>query len=155
MDASTPESCGTRWTRHEFDRRGSRPRSQHDIQDVAGVSAVFGPVGSVDLVVDVVSGVDECDILLNAAGPYPTFVPLLGTAEPLSAPPPHGSDVQVIAVTDDPHGHRFSQLVVAPDCSDLEFFISSHLLEHVAFPLRQHTRPYDLYQCHFTHDLLH
>src|SRR5712692_128339 len=101
--------------RHEFDRRGSRLRSQHAIEDVSSVSAVFGPVGSVDFVVDVVSGVDECDVLLNAAGSYSTFVPLLRTAEPLSTAPPYGSDIQVIAVTDDPHCHRFSELAVGPD----------------------------------------
>jgi hypothetical protein len=115
MDASTPDSYGTGWTRHEFDRRGSRLRSQHAIKDVSGVSAVFGPVGSVDFVVDVVSSVDECDVLLKTAGPYPTFVPLLRTAEPLSSAPPHGSDIKVLALTDDPHGHRFSQLAVGPD----------------------------------------
>ena len=59
-------------------------------------------------------GVDECDILLNTAGLYPPLVPVLGTAEPITLGPSDGSEVQVVAVTDDPHGHRFSQHAVPP-----------------------------------------
>lgn len=38
-------------------------------------------------------GIDECDVLLNTAGPYPTFVPLLDTAVPMPTAPSNGSDV--------------------------------------------------------------
>jgi hypothetical protein len=57
------------------------------------VSAVLGPVGSVDFVIEVVVGVDECDVLLNTPGSYPTLVPLLGTPEPMTTAPPDGSNV--------------------------------------------------------------
>jgi len=47
--------------------------------DAFGVSAVFGPVSSVDFVVDVVASVNEG--FLDAAGPDPTFVLLLDATE--------------------------------------------------------------------------
>jgi len=50
--------------------------------DAFGVSAVFGPVSSVDFVVDVVASVNEGDVFLDAAGPDPTFVLLLDATEP-------------------------------------------------------------------------
>jgi hypothetical protein len=46
--------------------------------------------------------------LLNAAGAYPTFMSLLDAAEPMTISPSNGPDVKVVAVTDDPDGHRFS-----------------------------------------------
>jgi hypothetical protein len=79
--------------RYELDRRGPRLWSQHAVEDASGVPAVFGPIGTIDLIVDVVIGVDEGDVLLNTAGPYPTLVPLLGTTEPLSFAPSDGSEV--------------------------------------------------------------
>jgi hypothetical protein len=74
-------------TRHDFDRRGPRLRSQHAVQDPSGVPAVFSPVGGIDFVVDAVVRVDECDVLVNTTGPYPTLVVLLGTTEPMSIAP--------------------------------------------------------------------
>src|SRR4029077_9169241 len=58
--------------RHQLDRGRSCLRSQHAVEDVAGVSAVFGPVGSIDFAGYVVLDVDERDVLLYTAGPNPT-----------------------------------------------------------------------------------
>ena len=69
---------------------------------------VFGPVGSIDFVVDVVGGVDERDILRNTGDLYPALVPLLGATEPMSTAPPNRSDEYVVTLTDGPHGHRFT-----------------------------------------------
>src|SRR6202022_4527598 len=110
------------------DRRVFRLWGQDTIKDASGVSAVFGTVGSIDFGVNVVAGVDEGDVLLNTAGPYPTLVPLLGPTEPMSIAPSNGSEVQVVAVPDDPHRHRFSQRAVAPDGRDLQFFRFSALV---------------------------
>jgi hypothetical protein len=79
-------------------------------------------------------GVDEGDVLLNTTGSYSTLVPLLGTHEPMTTAPPDGSNVQVITVTDDPHGHWFLRFTVAPEWCDLHFFCGSDLGELVTFP---------------------
>ena len=63
--------------RHQLDRRGSRLRCQHAVQDPSGISAVFGPVSNVDFVFEVVVGIFECNVPLDAAGAYPTLVALL------------------------------------------------------------------------------
>ena len=93
--------------RDQFGRRGSRFRGQNAVEDVSCISTVLCPVGSIDLVVDVVVGVDECDVMLKTACSYPTLVLLPGTPEPMATPPPYGSNVQLVAVTDGPHGDRF------------------------------------------------
>src|ERR1700736_6641038 len=77
----------------DFDRRGSRLGSQHAVQDPSGVPAVFGPVGTIEFGVEVVIGVDECDVLLNTTRPYSTFMRHLGAAEPMSIAPSNGSYV--------------------------------------------------------------
>ena len=79
-------------------------------------------------------GIDECDVLLNTAGPYSTFVPDLGTKEPMTTASSHGSDIQIVAVTHGPHGHRLSQGAVPPDGRDLHFFRVSGFVELVARP---------------------
>src|SRR6202011_4947959 len=98
--------------RDEFDRGQSRLWRQHTIKDAAGVSAVLGAVGRIDVRLDVVVGVDEGDVLLNTAGPYPALVLLLGTSEPMGRGPFDGSKVQVVAVANHPHGHRLSQRAI-------------------------------------------
>src|SRR4029077_15392129 len=118
-----------RRARHEFDGRGSRVRRQHAVENASGVSAVLGPIGRVNFVVDCALGVDECDVVLNAAGSYSTLVPLPGIPEPMSTFPPDGANVQVVAVTDDPHGHRLSRRVIAPEWRVLHFFRCSNLGE--------------------------
>jgi hypothetical protein len=50
---------------------------------------VFRAVGGVDLVVDVVAGFDETDVLVDAAGADVTFVPVLRAAEPVRRAPLH------------------------------------------------------------------
>src|ERR1700730_3519278 len=76
---------------HELEGRRSRLWSQHAVEDASGVSAVLRPVSSIDLVVDVMVGVDECDVLLNTGGLYPTFMPLLGATEPMTTAPSNGA----------------------------------------------------------------
>src|SRR5437879_10457821 len=105
--------AGRAW--HDFDRRGSRPRSQHAVEDASGVSAVFGPVRSIDSVADVGAGVKECDVLVNTSGPYLTLLRLVGATEPMTAAATDGSDVYVVAVADDPHRNRFSLRALAPN----------------------------------------
>jgi len=113
MAASSSTACSS--ARHEFERRGSRIRSQCAVEDASCVPAVLGPVGAVDFVVDVVVGVDECDVLLKTADPYSTLVPVLGTSEPMTTSSPNGSGIYIVAVTDRPDGHWFSQRAIAPD----------------------------------------
>src|SRR5207244_7728873 len=73
---------GARRARHQFGRRRLRLRGQHAVEDASGVAPVFGPVGSVDLIVDGVLGAYERNVFLDAAGPEPTFVPLLRPTKP-------------------------------------------------------------------------
>src|SRR5947209_2485233 len=80
-------------------------------------------------------GVDECDFLLNTTGSYQTLVPFLDTAEPMTTASPYGPNVYVLAVTDNPHSHRLSQLPVTPNRRYLRFFRSSYLVELVVRPL--------------------
>src|SRR5438270_14070857 len=101
--------------RYEFDRRGPRLRGKHAVEDVPGVAPVFGPIRSVDFVVDVVVGVCERDVFLDAAGLDPTFVPFLRAAKPGAGGPFNGSEVNAVAVADRPDGHRLSSRSVAPE----------------------------------------
>ena len=48
---------------------------------------VLRAVGAVDLVDDVVTGFDETDVLVDAAGADVTFVPVLRAAEPVRPRP--------------------------------------------------------------------
>src|SRR5260370_5085528 len=122
-DGCGPIELGSRCARHELERRGSRLRGQHAVEDVSGVPAVLGPVGGIDLIVDVVARcVDECDVLQNAAGSYAALTPLLGFAEPIGIAAPDGSSEQVVAVADGPYGRRLSEAALAPDGRDLGFF---------------------------------
>src|ERR1700736_1494163 len=105
-------------TRHEFGRRGARLAGQHAVEDGSGVPGVFGPVGRVDFRVNVVVGVHEGDVLLDGTGPDPTFVSFLDAAEPDPIAPLDGSDVQVIAVGDDPNRDQLSHRAVAPGRRD-------------------------------------
>ena len=52
-----------------------------------------GESGSVDFVVNAMVGVDECDVLLNTTGSYPTLVPFLDTPEPMTTASPYGPNV--------------------------------------------------------------
>jgi hypothetical protein len=122
--------------RHDFKRGGPRFRSQHAFKDLSGVSAVFGAISGVDLVIDLVVGLDECGVLLNAACPNPTFMRLLDAAEPISVSSSNGSNVKIVAAADDPHGYRFSLRAVTPDGRDLHFFGSSNFVEFAGGPLR-------------------
>src|SRR5258708_8610509 len=123
---------GARGSRHHLDCRGPRLRGQHAVQDPPGIAAVLGPIGGVDLVVDVVVGVDERDVLLNAGGSYPTLVPLLGAPEPVTTSPPDRSHIQVVAVTSYPYRDRFLRRALPPEWRNLHFFCCSDLRELVA-----------------------
>src|SRR6059036_3971603 len=100
----------TNLSRHELDRRGARLRGHHGVNVACAVAAVLGAVRGVDLVVPAGVGfLHEGDVFLDAARPDPTFVTHLGGAEPGAAAPPVGTDVEVVAVTDDPDRHRTPQ----------------------------------------------
>src|SRR5205807_7831231 len=51
--------------RHELDRRRSRLRRQHAVEDISSVAPVFGPIGSIDRIVDIAVGVNERSVLLE------------------------------------------------------------------------------------------
>src|SRR5256885_8298362 len=91
--------------RHEFDRRGSRLRRQHAVEDISSVAPVFGPIRSVDGVVDIVVGVNERNVFLEAPGPDPTFVRLLDATKPGTVRPRNGANVDAIAVAHRPDRH--------------------------------------------------
>jgi hypothetical protein len=102
------------------------------------VAAVLGAVRRVDLVVDAGVGLlHEGDVFLNAAGPDPAFVVHLRDAEPGTAAPLEGSDVEVVAEADDPNRHRVSQCAVTSEWRDLQLFCCSDLVELVARPRRR------------------
>jgi hypothetical protein len=73
---------------------------------------IFGVVRSVDFVVDVVIGVVERDVPLDAARSDPTFVPRPSASEPGGGGPVDGSDVEVLTSADDPDRHRVAERVV-------------------------------------------
>jgi hypothetical protein len=60
-------SCSTS-AGYEFDRGGSCPGVHDAADDPFAVAAVLVAVGGVDLVVEVGVGVDEGDVLVDAAG---------------------------------------------------------------------------------------
>jgi len=68
--------------RHEPDRRRSRLRAHDSANDVCCVAAVLGAVRDVDLVLEIVAGIGEGDVLGDAAGLDAAFVAYLGAAEP-------------------------------------------------------------------------
>src|SRR5260370_3997983 len=138
-DGCGPIELGSRCARHELERRGSRLRGQHAVEDVSGVPAVLGPVGGIDLIVDVVARcVDECDVLQNAAGSYAALTPLLGFAEPIGIAAPDASNEQVVPVADGPYGRPLSELALAPAARDLDFLRGSQPAELITLP--PHTR---------------
>src|SRR5437879_4065241 len=111
--------------RHEFDRRRSRLRRQHAVEDISSVAPVFGPIGSVDGAVDIVVGVNEGGVLLEASGPDPTLVRLLDATKPGTVRPCNGADVEAIAVADRPDRYCLAQRAVAPAGRDLYLFSRS------------------------------
>ena len=74
--------------------------------DACGVAPVLGAVRRVEFIVDVVAGVGEGDVFADAPGLDVAFVPLLGAAEPGGTGPVDGSDIEAIAVADDPDRSR-------------------------------------------------
>src|SRR5262249_39554907 len=115
--------------RHELERRGPCPGGQDAADDAHGIAAVLGAVRGVDLVVGVVVGVHERDVLVDAASPYAALVASAGAAEPGRGGPVHGPDVEVVAVADDPDRHWAPQGPVAPKRGDLELVRSFDLAE--------------------------
>src|SRR6266550_2814595 len=100
---------------HEFGRRGPCLGRQHAVEDASGVAPVFGPVRSIDLIVDGVVSVHERDVFLDAARPDPTFVPVLRPTKPRRRRALDRSDVEAIAIPGHPDGHRLSTRAVGPD----------------------------------------
>ena len=83
--------------------------------DACGVAAVLCAVGGVDLVIDIAVGVHEGDVFVNATSLDVAFVARLSATEPGGGAPVDGSDVEVVAVADDPNRHRISQRAVASE----------------------------------------
>ena len=83
------------------------------VNDACGVAAVLGAVRGIEFVVDVVVGVHEGDVFVDAASLDVAFVAHLSATEPGGGAPVNGSDVEVVAVADDPNRHGVSQRTVA------------------------------------------
>jgi MFS family permease len=122
-----------RLARHELECRGSRFLARDVVDDAGGVAAVLRAVFGVDFVVDVVR-LDEKNVFVDAAGANVSFVSHLCAAEPGRPASVDGADVEVVAVADDPDGHRASQRAVASHGRDLQFFGCADLAELVARP---------------------
>jgi hypothetical protein len=89
------------------------------VDDASRVAAVLGAVGGVDLLVQVV-GLDQAHIFVDAAGLDVGFVADLGAAEPGGGAAVDGSDIEVVAVADDPDGPGVAQGPVASTRGDLQ-----------------------------------
>src|SRR5947209_1712748 len=101
------------------------------------MAAVLGAVRGIDLVVDVVvclHDIHKGDLFLDAAGPDATLVAYLRAAVPRGSAPAPGSDVEVIAHTDDPDRHGVSQRAIAPERRDPQFDCCSDIVELIARP---------------------
>src|SRR6516162_3629619 len=103
------------------------------------MTAILGAVRGVDLVVEGGGGILKDDVLVDATSLDVALVAQLSTAKPRGSAPVTGSDVEVVAVANDPNRHRFSQRAVASDGRDLQFLCPSDLVELVACP-RRHRR---------------
>jgi len=125
--------CLLSGARHELERRASRLRARDGVDVAGSVSIVLRAVGGVDLVVHVVR-LDEENVFVDAAGVNVCFVVALGAAESRCGAPVDGSDVEVVAMADDPDRHRVAQRAAAPYGRDLQFFCCSDLAELVARP---------------------
>lgn len=80
------------------------------------VSGVLGAVTMIHFVVDVVAGVSESNFFLGAACLDDAFMPLLeGTKPGRIASLDGGLNVEVVAVSDEPDSHGFSQPAVTPE----------------------------------------
>src|SRR6516165_12282156 len=97
---------GASYEGHELGRGGLCLGGHHGVDVGAAVAAVLGAVGGVDLVVEVVVGVGERDVLVHPAGLDAAVAAFPGAAEPGASGPPVGADVQVVAVADHPGGYR-------------------------------------------------
>ena len=101
--------------RHQFDRRGARPRAHNRVDDACRVAAVLRAVGGIDLVVERWVGLHISNVFAHAASLDATFVAHLGAAEPGGGAPVNRPDVEVVAEADDPNRHRFAQRAVAAE----------------------------------------
>ena len=103
------------------------------------MTAILGAVRGVDLVIEGGGGILKDDVLVDATSLDVALVAQLSTAKPRGSAPVAGSDVEVVAVANDPNRYRFSQRAVASDGRDLQFLCPSDLVELVACP-RRHRR---------------
>src|SRR3989442_2385535 len=87
--------------RHELERCGTRLRADDVVDDAGGVAVVLGAVRGVDLVV-LLHGLDEENVLVDAAGPDVAFLTLTGATEPGGRSYVAGSVVTVGVVVDVP-----------------------------------------------------
>jgi hypothetical protein len=69
-------------------------------------------VGGIDLVVHVI-GLDQDNVLVDAAGPDVSLVSELGATEPGGRAATDGSDIEIVADANDPDGPRVAQGAVA------------------------------------------
>src|SRR5260370_27390306 len=123
-----------RWTRDDLEGRGARRSAQDGVDDAGGIAAVFAAVCSVDLVVDVVVGVHEAHVFVDAACADVPLIAIPRTTEPSAGAPVDGSDVEIVAVADDPDRHRLSQRAVASQGRDLQLVRSRDPTELIARP---------------------
>src|SRR5215472_6146879 len=95
------------------------------------MTAILGAVRGVDLVVEGGGGILKDDVLVDATSLDVALVAQLSTAKPRGSAPVTGSDVEVVAVANDPNRHRCSQRAVASDGRDLQFLCPSDLVDVV------------------------
>ena len=74
------------------------------------MTAILGAVRSVDLVVEGGGGILKDDVLVDATSLDVALVAQLSTAKPRGSAPVTGSDVEVVAVANDPNLSRASSV---------------------------------------------
>jgi hypothetical protein len=120
-DSPLPTSPGAR-SRSLFSPAGARDQPEGwraslwtgDVfEDVLSVAPVLGSVGSVDIVVIVVS-LGEGDVLVDTPGSDVTFMALLDTSIPVGRRAVHRADVEIVPVRDNPDGPGAAQFSVGP-----------------------------------------
>src|SRR5512144_1434955 len=90
-----------------------------NVVEARGEVAVLGAVCVVDLILDLVIGVDEIDVLLHPSGRDVTLVALLDPAVPGGVRAVDGPYVDLVALADHPDRPRPAQGAVLSQRGDL------------------------------------